>query len=109
MLVEGRAATCPAQRSSLAFVDIPPMAHMDDDDDEPVVFQRTNQAVVANSIFPELAERPLEFFADGAGIFQVGDTLVQEPEDSVRDGLVELFQFPAGCGVKLNIPGHVAA
>jgi nucleosome binding factor SPN SPT16 subunit len=85
------------------------MAYMDDDDNEPVVFQRTNQAVVANSIFPELAERPFEFFADGAWVIQVGDTLVQESEDSVRDGLAELFQLPAGRGVKLNISGHVAA
>ena len=72
-------------------------------------FREQDQAVVANSIFPELAERPFESFADGAGIIEVGDTLVQESEDSVRDGLVELFQLAAGRGVKLNIPGHVAA
>ena len=82
---------------------------MNDDDNEPVVFQRTNQAVIANSIFPELAKRPFESFADGAGIVQLRDSLVQEPEDSVRDELVELFKLTAGRGVKLNIPGHVAA
>src|SRR5258708_35433364 len=51
----------------------------------------------------------MKAFADAAGIVEHSDSLAQELEDPIRDGLVELFQFAAGVRVELNTPGHIGA
>lgn len=81
----------------------------DNDDYHAVVLERADQTVIPDAVFPELAQCPLQALADPPRIVERFYPLVQEAEDSVRDGLAELFQFAAGATVKLNLPGHVGA
>src|SRR3954464_15852731 len=86
----------------LPVVDFAAMAYMENDDYEPVILQRTNEAVVAYAIFPELAERAFETFSNFAGIVEVCNSHVQELEDASGNGLVQFFEFAPGRRVELN-------
>lgn len=92
------------KRNGSACVNLAPMSYANDDDDESVIFDGTDQPVVSNAIFPELPQWAMQAFAEGAGIVERSDSLTQELEDTVGDGLVELFQFATGVGVELNRP-----
>jgi hypothetical protein len=85
------------------------MADANDDDDQPVVLEGTDQAVVSDTVLPELPQGATKALADSRGIIECRYSLVKELEDAIRYRFVELFQFPTRSGVELNLPGHAAA
>ena len=56
------------------FVNVPAVADAEDEYDELVVLRRADNAVVANTVPPELAESTLQAFANLARIVQLFDS-----------------------------------
>ena len=77
----------------LAFVNFPAVADAENKHHEPVVLERADDAVGANSVFPELAERALQSCSDLSRILQFFDALVEKIQNSARDWLVKFVQL----------------
>ena len=65
-----------------------------------------NDAVLSDSITPEISERPAQCFAHATRVFQRGDAAVHVIEDATSGILVELVELPEGTGRVLNRPGQ---
>jgi hypothetical protein len=52
------------------------------------MLQGTNEAVVADPVFPELAEYAFESLADLARVVEFGDALVKELRDTTSDRFI---------------------
>ena len=80
------------------------MADAKDEDYKPLMLKRTDDAVVADAVAPQLAESSVERFADFAGIVEFTEPFVQKLRDSAGDGFVELIEFFLSRRIELNRP-----
>jgi hypothetical protein len=56
------------------------------------VLDSTNDPVISYAILPRISEpRPVQGFADAAGILQPGDAHEEEPHDAPRDLAIQLL------------------
>ncbi len=75
------------------------MSDAENEDQQEIVFDFADEAVVADAVFPEFAQaRAVEGFSDGAGVVQFGDAVAQELQDAVavlrlEDGAVLVDMF----------------
>ena len=93
----------------------PAMTDADDNDHQAIILNRAHQAVIADSIFPVVAELALQAFSDLARVFQSGLSVEREILDMRRaTGLVQPVKFSYRDGVEFNRPllrarGHIVA
>jgi hypothetical protein len=80
------------------------MADPEDKHDEPVLLKRADDAIVSDTVFPELPESTLETLADFSGVIESGNSFVQEFRDASGDRFVELVEFSLGARIELNRP-----
>lgn len=81
------------------------MAEFDDQNDEFVVLNLANQAVVADPIAPVGGQFALQGFAGHTGIVLV-DQLIEKCLDSVADRFFQLVDGFGGAGLQPNAPRH---
>jgi hypothetical protein len=55
---------------------------------QPIMFERTDETIVSDTIFPELAERAFESLADFARVVEFGDALVKELRDTTSNRFI---------------------
>jgi hypothetical protein len=55
---------------------------------EPIMLERTDEAVVTDTVFPELAQRAFEYLPNLARVVEFGDPLVKELRDTTSDRFV---------------------
>jgi hypothetical protein len=75
-----------------------PIADLDDENAERAVVEKTNDPVIADAVFPELA-----------GIVEPRNAAVQESQDAFRRLGVEFIEIARRSAVKLNPPGNEAS
>jgi hypothetical protein len=85
------------------------MADAESQNEEPVVLDLADEAVISHSVFPELSEfGTLQSLADAARIVQWGDAFVEKLQDAFTLR-VELAQFAVNLGREFNLPSHAAS
>jgi hypothetical protein len=57
---------------------------------ESIIFQRANQAVISDAVFPELAQGTLKSLADLTGIVELFHSLAEKIQDPTGHRFVEL-------------------
>jgi len=80
------------------------MADAKNEDEEAIVLERADEAVVAYAVTPQLPQRTLERFADLARIIEPFDSFVQKLQDEAGDRLVEVVGFFLSRRIELNRP-----
>src|SRR5271169_860640 len=85
------------------------MADAENEHYQSILFECANDAVVADTVPPELTESPLQSFANLAGVFEFSDSLVEKPGNTSRDGFIEFVELSLGFWRNLNVPGHSGA
>ncbi len=110
--VEGASAVAPSalwlgvvgeQRGLASAVDLAAVAEAHDEDADLAIVDLRNDAVVTESILPELAELvALHGRADGTRIGECRDALAQERGDTTGDGWIELAQLLCSALGELN-------
>jgi len=91
-------------------VNITAVADPDHEDAHGRILDVADDAVVADTVFPELAQAgALERLANATGILQLGDAAMQEGQDAACGLRIELAEFLFCGGVELNPPGHSAS
>ena len=80
------------------------MAYAKNQDDQEVIFERADDAVIAHSVFPIIAQSSVKVFTDLAGILKTCDSLVEEVSDPPSDRFVQLVEFPLSAWIELNRP-----
>ena len=58
---------------------------------EPIMLKRTDEAVVTDTVFPELTQGTVQPLADLARIVEFFDAFIEEIEDATSDRRVELL------------------
>jgi hypothetical protein len=83
------------------------MADLDHEDDELLVLDIADDAVVANLVAPIRTEQtPLKWFSKASGVFVLGKPLFQKLfYAAANDGIEFVDRFPNGLTI-LNRPGH---
>jgi len=66
------------------------MADTENQDYEPVVFERANDAVISDAIFPEFAQSAVQSLANLTGIVELLHSRAKKIEDPAVDRFVEL-------------------
>src|SRR4029077_19542067 len=86
------------------------MAGAENQNEEPVVFDLADEAVISHSVFPELSEfGTLQGLTNTAWVIQWGDAFVKELQDAFTLLRVELSQFAVNLGREFNLPSHAAS
>src|SRR6266700_1474860 len=80
----------------LLFVDFSAVADAEDEDDQAFVFERANNAVVADTVSPEFAQSPLESLANLARVVELPDSFVEKLGNTPRDGFIESVELSLG-------------
>ena len=94
-------------RSGLS-VNCSPIAYANNQDADKLVFDACDDAVVANTVLPEVAEfRALERLANAALVVKWGNAIVEEAVYSAPYLWVKPIQFVLRSWVKVNRPGHI--
>jgi hypothetical protein len=88
----------------LARVDFFSVADAENKHNQTIIFQRTDEAVISDAVFPELAESPLQSFSDFSRVVEWGDPLVEKFENAVRYGFIKLVEFSLCRWVEFNRP-----
>lgn len=85
------------------------MSDFDYENNQTIVLNRSDEPIIAHSEFPKLSERfAAQGLAQGAGIVQGSDALVQELSNTLCDRFVQPLELADGRGRKLNRPGQGA-
>src|SRR5882762_1738066 len=91
-------------------VDFSAVADTENENQQPIVFDLADEPVVADAVFPELAEfGTLQSLTDTARVVQSGDAFVEKFQDALALLRVELAQFVVNLGREFNLPGHAAS
>ena len=69
-----------------------------------IMLQRTDEAIVSDTVFPELAQCRSQAFADLTRVIELGNSFVQKLRDPAGDGLVETVEFFLSGWIELNRP-----
>ena len=88
----------------LASVNFSAMADAKHENYKALMLKRTDDAMVADAVSPELAKSALETLADASWMVEFAEPFVEKLRDTASDGFVELIEFSLGSGVKLNRP-----
>ncbi len=80
------------------------MSNLQDEHDDPVVFNSADEAVVFNAIAPKAGQIAAQGITEMAGIFGANDALAQIFQDGLLDAGVQQAQFAAGAIVELDCP-----
>jgi hypothetical protein len=80
------------------------MAYADDYNNEAIVFQCADDAIVADPVLPIVAQSPVKAFTDQSRILEACDSLVEKLGDAKRHAFVQPLEFPLGGRLKLNRP-----
>ena len=74
-------------------VNFTPVADAQDKDERHPVVDMGDQSIIADPIFPEIAEfRAFECFANASRVVRRCNSLVQKPQDALGDGAIEAAQ-----------------
>src|SRR5579859_381923 len=91
-------------------VDFPAVADAKDKNQQAVVFDFADEAIIAGAVFPEFPEfGTVQCLTDAARVVQRSQALPQKLQDALSLLRVELAQFAVGLGGQLNLPGHAAS
>jgi hypothetical protein len=80
------------------------VANADDYNNQTIVFQFADDAIVADPIFPIVAQSPVEAFTDQSRILEACDSLVEKLGDAKRHAFIQPFEFALGGRIELNRP-----
>lgn len=84
------------------------MSDAEDQHEHAGVFDFRDEAVVADAIFPKLAESgTVQSLADAARIFERREALVQRLENALALLRVEFLKLAGSGGGQFNLPGHL--
>lgn len=84
------------ERQALPLVHFAAVADFKDEDHQYLLLEKTENAVIADTILPKVVKLSLEALADAARIVQFGHAPKQEFQDSGCDGGIELIEFSLG-------------
>ena len=97
-------------RGAASAVDFFAVAHAENEDQQPVVFDFADEAVIADAILPKLSQfGAAQGLSDAARIFERSQPLVKELQDTLASGRIELAEFVVDLSGELNPPRHAAS
>lgn len=99
-----KSGTTPRRLTSSVFVDFATVADFEHQNDQPVLLDAADQAVVAYSITPQAGEMQAQRLADVLGIFHDGDAFAQVTENGFLNLGVEFAKLAARAVVELDCP-----
>jgi hypothetical protein len=75
------------------------VADAEDQDEQAIIFDLADETVIANAVFPELAEiGAVQGLADAAGIVQLGKPVIEKFQDTLTMLPIEVAQFAVHSG-----------
>jgi hypothetical protein len=92
------------ENNSSARINLSAVPYAQNEYYEPIMLERTDEAVVTDTVLPELAQRTLESFADLLWVIEFPDPLVEKFENAASDRFIQLIEFSLRCGLDLNRP-----
>lgn len=97
-------------KATRSTIDLAPVPDFDDKDDELFVLNVAENAVIANTIAPEIPQlRTCKSLANAAWIFELCNPFVQESQNSSRDRGVEVIDVVLCLMRQFNLPGHTVS
>src|SRR3984893_7105703 len=98
-----RSSICNAL-STITFLAI---SDAEEQNHQTIVFDLTDEPVIAHAIFPELPKpRAVQRLSDAARIVQLGYSVMKELQDALGLLRVEFAQFSINLSRELNVVGH---
>ena len=98
--LKGGQAPIPTTPPHLPPINLPTIPDADDHDQQPAIFDVSDDSIVAHAVFPEGPQfRSFQGFANAARILKVGDAIMQEGKDATGNLGVYLAQFSGCCRV----------
>ena len=86
----------------MSAVDVVAIAYFDNDNNEPMVLDRANDAIGAHTIAPLAGSWCFAVFADLTWIMQRGDALLEIENNTALNGRVEFIQCAIGGMFEIN-------
>src|SRR6516165_2369604 len=91
---------------AISAIDLPPMSDRYHQYHEPVILDRGDDPVIADSVAPEPLAAAGQCMAKAARVLSTGDAFAQITQHAALGVGTELAQVADGCAMKLDPPGR---